>query len=94
MTSALQEERPALIFDATCLSHFARADRLDVLRGLLLPTNAGPRRSFSTSFAKGLPTIPRLNCHGRRLAKPRSTGHRLPCTGAEFPAFVRRYGLL
>jgi predicted nucleic acid-binding protein len=25
-----------LVFDATCLSHFARADRLDVLRDLLL----------------------------------------------------------
>ncbi|MEV0807411.1 hypothetical protein [Micromonospora sp. NPDC050200] len=24
----------------------------------------------------------------------RQTGHRLPCTGMEFPAFARRYGLL
>ncbi|GAA4565648.1 hypothetical protein GCM10023176_14240 [Micromonospora coerulea] len=24
----------------------------------------------------------------------RQTGHRLPCTGTEFPAFARRYGLL
>jgi predicted nucleic acid-binding protein len=24
----------------------------------------------------------------------RQTGHRLPCTGAEFPSFARRFGLL
>jgi hypothetical protein len=35
VTSVPQEELRVLVFDATCLSHFARADRLDVLRGLL-----------------------------------------------------------
>lgn len=30
------EDPSKLVFDATCLNHFARADRLDVLRDLLL----------------------------------------------------------
>ncbi|TDE47523.1 hypothetical protein E1295_22495 [Nonomuraea mesophila] len=34
MSSA--EPDPVLVFDATCLNHFARAERLDVLRDLLV----------------------------------------------------------
>lgn len=35
MTLASQHDGEVLVLDCTCLSHFARADRLDVLRGLL-----------------------------------------------------------
>lgn len=32
------EPDPVLVFDAMCLNHFARAERLDVLRDLLVGT--------------------------------------------------------
>ena len=183
MTSAPQEEREVLVFDATCLSHFARADRLDVLRGLLsadecwttqvvlqelrkgtgehpalelvtegnwlsvaefdTPAKAilfaewarrigaedrdfgeasvfavaelqggipvtDDRRAVAIARARGLAvhgTIWLLAraCRDGKLSEPgasslidalRETGHRLPCTGTEFPNFARRYKLL
>jgi predicted nucleic acid-binding protein len=183
VTSLPQGERRALVFDATCLSHFARADRLDVLRDLLsadecwttqvvlqelrkgytehpalelvtqgnwlsvaefdtLPEASlfaewarrigaedrdfgeasvfafaelrsgiaitDDRRAVAIAQARGLEvhgTIWLLAraCRDGKLSEPgagslidalRGTSHRLPCTGAEFPAFARRFKLL
>lgn len=172
-----------LVFDATCLSHFARADRLDVLRGLLSADDCWTTQVVLQELRKGVAEHPALEfvtegnwlnvaefdtssmtirfaqwarrigaedrdfgeasvfaiaelrggiaitddrravavaqaagltvhgtiwllgraCRDGKLSEPgagglidalRGTGHRLPCTGTEFPAFARRYKLL
>ena len=183
MTSAPQDERRALVFDATSLSHFARADRLDVLRGLLSADECWTTQVVLQELRKGAAEHPALElvtegnwlsvaefdtpamtirfaewarrigaedrdfgeasvfaiaelrggiaitddrravvvaqatglevhgtiwllaqaCRDGKLSEPgagglidalRGTGHRLPCTGNEFPTFARRNKLL
>jgi predicted nucleic acid-binding protein len=173
----------ALVFDATCLSHFARAERLDVLRDLLVDKECWTTRVVLEEVRHGVTAHPALNevlaadwfkiaqldtldeishfarwagrvgsgerdlgeasvfaaaelcsatavtddqeavrvarsygldthgtiwllagaCRDGKLSEPavgnlidalRATGHRLPCTGAEFPGYARQYRLL
>lgn len=172
-----------MVLDATCLSHFARADRIDVLRDLLTDCQCWTTETVLEELDRGIVDYPllakvsarewlhiarldsvpeirlyekwllRVSSQGRdegeasvfaiaerhertaitddqtatRVARSyglevhgtiwllaracgtgrltesgagslvdalRGTGHRLPCTGAEFPAFARRYKLL
>jgi predicted nucleic acid-binding protein len=174
---------PVWVLDATCLSHFARAERLDVLRDLLVDKECWTTRVVLEELDKGVAEYPALQgvragdwlkvaeldtldevqlfaswvgrtgsgerdlgeasvfaaaelhgataitddreavrvartygldahgtiwllagaCRDGKLSEPsagnlidalRSTGMRLPCTGAEFPDYARRYGLL
>jgi predicted nucleic acid-binding protein len=173
----------SLVLDATCLSHYARADRLDVLRDLLVGRRCWTTETVLAELNRGIADYPLLRNvssqgwllvarldsvaeirrygtwlkrvgsagrdqgeasvfaaaerHGamaitddRRAAKVgryygldvhgtiwllaaacregklasagagtlidalRATGHRLPCTGAEFPGYARQHGLL
>jgi predicted nucleic acid-binding protein len=173
----------SLVLDSTCLSHFARADRLDVLRDLLIDKrccttetvlaelnrsvadypllrsvsdqewlvvvrldSVADLRSYDT-WLRRVGSVDRdqgeasvfaiaerhrataitddrravrvgrfygLDVHGTiwllaaacregkltptgaggQIDALRATGHRLPCTGAEFPAYARQHGLL
>jgi predicted nucleic acid-binding protein len=183
VTLTPQEGGEVLVLDCTCLSHFARADRLDVLQGLLAADESwttqvvlrelrdgyaeypllelveegnwlkiaefgtpaeislfaewslrigaddrdfGEASVFAAAELRGgiaitddrrAVAVARARClrvHGtiwllaRACRKEeisehgagslidalRGTGHRLPCTGAEFPEFARRYRLL
>lgn len=183
MTPAPHEGNEVLVLDATCLSHFARADRLDVMRGLLADDECWTTHVVLRELAAGYAAYPApelvgkgnwlrvsdfetpadvalfarwslrigaedrdfgeasvfaaaellggiaitddrqavavaraagLKVHGTiwLLARAcrdgklsehaagslidalRATGHRLPCTGAEFPDFARRHKLL
>lgn len=174
--------QPAVVLDTTCLSHFARAERLDVLRDLLIGRDCWTTGVVLDELNRGVIAYPMLaevagqdwldvarldspdeimlfatwvrrigsgerglgeasvftvaELHGAiaisddrnavRVARAygvsvhgtiwvlaaacqsgklsehaagnlvealRSTGHRLPCTGAEFPEYVRRHGL-
>lgn len=46
--------RPRLVLDATCLSHFARAERLDVLRDLLVDKECWTTRVVLEELDKGV----------------------------------------
>jgi predicted nucleic acid-binding protein len=174
---------PVWVLDGTCLSHFARAERLDVLRDLLVDKECWTTRVVLEELDKGVAEYPALQgvragdwlkvaelgtldeiqlfaswvgrtgsgerdlgeasvfaaaelhgataitddreavrvartygldvhgtiwllagaCRDGKLSEPaagnlidalRSTGMRLPCTGAEFPDYARRYGLI
>ncbi|MDF5754455.1 DUF3368 domain-containing protein [Spongiactinospora sp. TRM90649] len=50
----------ALVFDATCLSHFARAERLDVLRDLLVGENCLTTSIIRDELRTGLDKHPLL----------------------------------
>jgi predicted nucleic acid-binding protein len=171
------------VFDAMGLSHFARAERLDVLRGLLVDKESWTTQVVLEEVKKGVASYPALRdvltadwikvarldtideirlfalwarrlgsgerdlgeasvfaaaelrsataitddpgpvrvarthgldvhgtiwllagaCRDGKLPEPaagnlvdalRGTGHRLPCTGAEFPGYARQHGLL
>lgn len=171
------------VFDAVCLSHFARTERLDVLRDLLVGKECWTTRVVLEEVRRGVTAYPALNdvlaadwlkivqldtldeikhfavwtkrlgsgerdlgeasvfaaaelrsaiaitddrgavrvarahgldahgtiwmlagaCRDGKLSEPaagnlidalRASGHRLPCTGAEFPGYARQYGLL
>jgi predicted nucleic acid-binding protein len=49
-----------LVIDATCLSHFARADRLDVLRDLLLGRDCWTTETVLAELAQGIAEYPLL----------------------------------
>jgi predicted nucleic acid-binding protein len=172
-----------LVLDATCLSHFARADRLDVLQDLLVGKQCWTTETVLAELNRGIADYPLLRSvseqewllvagldsvteirlygtwlrrvgsagrdrgeasvfaaaerygataitDGRKAARVgrfygldvhgtiwllaaacregkitstgagsqidalRATGHRLPCTGAEFAGYARRHGLL
>jgi hypothetical protein len=50
----------ALVLDATCLSHFARADRLDVLRDLLVGRSCWTTETVLAELNRGLADYPLL----------------------------------
>lgn len=61
MTSGSLEEIPrVLVLDTTCLSHFARADRLDVLRGLLTDDECWTTRAVLQELSRGYGDYPAL----------------------------------
>jgi hypothetical protein len=70
MTSAPHEEPRALVVDATCLSHFARADRLDVLRGLLSADECWTTKVVLQELSKAHAAYPTLELvtEGNRLS--------------------------
>jgi hypothetical protein len=49
-----------LVLDATCLSHFARADRLDVLRDLLLGKDCWTTETVLAELNQGIADYPLL----------------------------------
>lgn len=49
-----------LVLDATCLSHFARADRLDVLRDLLLGRDCWITETVLAELNRGIAEFPLL----------------------------------
>jgi len=49
-----------LVFDATCLSHFARAERLDVLRDLLVDKECWTTRVVLEEVRHGVTAHPSL----------------------------------
>jgi hypothetical protein len=49
-----------LVLDATCLSHFARADRLDVLRDLLVGRRYWTTETVLTELNQGIADYPLL----------------------------------
>lgn len=59
MTEAGAEASP-LVLDATCLSHFARADRLDVLRDLLIGRSCWTTEIVLAELTRGLADYPLL----------------------------------
>lgn len=109
MTEKAAAVAPVWVLDATCLSHFARAERLDVLRDLLVDKECWTAREavrvartygldvhgtiwlLAGACRDGKPSEPAA---GNLIDALRSTGMRLPCTGAEFSDYARRYGLL
>jgi hypothetical protein len=52
--------RLPLFFDTMCLSHFARADRLDVLRDLLADWECWTTAVVRKELALGAETYPRI----------------------------------
>jgi predicted nucleic acid-binding protein len=50
----------SLVLDATCLSHFARADRLDVLRDLLLGRRCWTTETVLAELNRGVADYPLL----------------------------------
>jgi len=48
------------VFDAMCLSHFARAERLDVLRDLLVDKECWTTQVVLEEVRKGIATYPAL----------------------------------
>ena len=59
MTQADADASP-LVLDATCLSHFARADRLDVLRDLLVGRTCWTTEIVLAELSRGLGDYPML----------------------------------
>lgn len=59
MTEASAGAAP-LVLDATCLSHFARADRLDVLRDLLLGRQCWTTQTVLAELNRGIADYPLL----------------------------------
>lgn len=51
---------PVWVLDATCLSHFARAERLDVLRDLLVDKECWTTRVVLEELDKGVAEYPAL----------------------------------
>jgi len=122
---------PRLVFDTTCLSHFARADRLRRFTVWTGRVGAGTRDLGEASVlaaAEELDAVALVDerdatrvgraygievhgtvwllaqaCRDGKVTEVgagnlvdalSATGMRLPCTGAEFPRFVREHGLL
>lgn len=56
----MSSPRPPLVFDTTCLSHFARADRLDVLHDLLVGYECHTTQVVREEIRSGLTAYPRL----------------------------------
>lgn len=54
-----------LVLDASCLSHFARADRLDVLRGLLADDECWTTQVVLRELAAGYAAYPALELVGK-----------------------------
>ncbi|WP_433515741.1 hypothetical protein ACQP2T_09175 [Nonomuraea sp. CA-143628] len=54
------EPEPPLVFDATCLSHFCRAERFDVLRDLLLGSTCLTTHVVREEIRQGLTIYPAL----------------------------------
>jgi predicted nucleic acid-binding protein len=54
------ESSPILVFDAMCLNHFSRAERLDVLRDLLLGTTCLTTHVVREEIRAGVQTHPVL----------------------------------
>ncbi|MCL2586267.1 MAG: hypothetical protein FWE35_27865, partial [Streptosporangiales bacterium] len=54
-----------LVLDATCLSHFARADRLDVMRGLLGDDECWTTQVVLRELAEGYSAYPALELVGK-----------------------------
>ena len=52
--------KSALVLDATCLSHFARAERLDVLRDLLIGWECWTTRTVLEELEHGTAAHPLL----------------------------------
>lgn len=59
MTDVGTETSP-LVLDATCLSHFARADRLDVLRDLLVGRRCWTTEIVLAELNRGVADYPLL----------------------------------
>jgi hypothetical protein len=55
-----QRDRRSLVLDATCLSHFARADRLDVLRDLLVGKQCWTTEIVLAELNRGVVDYPLL----------------------------------
>lgn len=54
------EPDPTLVFDAMCLNHFARAERLDVLRDLLIGRNCSTTHVVREELRAGVTEHPAL----------------------------------
>lgn len=52
--------QPSLIFDTTVLSHFARADRLDVLSDLVIAETCGTTEVVKQELRQGAAEYPEL----------------------------------
>lgn len=52
--------QPPLFFDTMCLSHFARADRLDVLRDLLVERQCWTTNVVRSELSIGARMYPRI----------------------------------
>ena len=76
------------VLDAMCLIHFGRAERLDVLRDLLVGKECWTTQVVLEELRQGSAAAVNL------IDALRATGLRLPCTGAEFPGYARQHGLL
>lgn len=55
-----------LVLDATCLSHFARADRLDVLRDLLIGRRCWTTETVLAELNRGVADYPKKAAPARR----------------------------
>ena len=60
MTEEAAAVAPVWVLDATCLSHFARAERLDVLRDLLVDKECWTTRVVLEELDKGVAEYPAL----------------------------------
>lgn len=60
MTEKAAAVAPVWVLDATCLSHFARAERLDVLRDLLVDKECWTARVVLGELDKGVAEYPAL----------------------------------
>jgi hypothetical protein len=148
MTERSSATAHVVVLDAMPLIHFGRADRLDVLRDLLVDKDCWTTQVVVEELRRGAAAHPELTevdvgdwlavaqldtfdeiaifatwagrigsgerdqgeasvlagaCRDGKLSEPtagnlldtlRTTGLRLPCTGAEFPSFAREHGLL
>jgi len=60
VTEASAAATAPLVLDASCLSHFARADRLDVLRDLLVGRQCWTTETVLTELNRGIADYPLL----------------------------------